>query len=425
VSDRPLVERPLPGRTEVVIVGAGLAGMAAARVLQHADRHVVVLEAADEVGGRVRTDIVEGFRLDRGFQVLLTGYPEIGTQFDVKALDLRPFDPGALVWDGTRFNTVGDPFRQPSTLPASIVARIGTPLDKLRIVRLRRRLLAADPVALFREPDRTVQQALEAAGFSASMINTFFRPLFGGIQLDPTLASSSRFFEVLFRTLAIGDSAVPALGMGELSRQFAAPLRDCIWLNTPVGSIIDNKITTVDGRTIEADRVVVATDGPAAATLVGIPAVASRPVTSVWFAADRAPTSSKMIVLNGSGTGQALNVAVMTNVASDYGPPGRTLIVASCPGVFDHMVEPTVRSELRAWWGTMVDGWHHLRTDAIAHGQPDHVPPTSPKQRVYLGGNLFICGDHRDTGSIQGALFSGRRCGEAVLQSFGAQGARP
>jgi phytoene dehydrogenase-like protein len=415
----PLIERPLPDRAEVVIVGAGLAGMAAARVLRRAGRHVVVLEASDDVGGRVRTDMVEGFRLDRGFQVLLTGYPEIGTQFDVKALDLRPFDPGASVWDGTRFNTVGDPFRQPSTLPASIVARVGTPLDKLRIVRLRRRLLAADPVALFRKPDRTVQQALEAAGFSASMINTFFRPLFGGIQLDPTLASSSRFFEVLFRTLAIGDSAVPALGMGELSRQFGAPLRDAIWLNTPVGSIIGNTITTLEGRTIDADRVVIATDGPTAATLVGIPAVASRPVTSVWFAADRAPTASKMIVLNGSGTGQALNVAVMTNVASDYGPSGKALIVASCPGVLDPMVEPLVRSELRTWWGDGVDGWRHLRTDAIAHGQPDHVPPTSPKQRVHLAGDLFICGDHRDTGSIQGALFSGRRCGEAVLQSLG------
>jgi phytoene dehydrogenase-like protein len=419
MSDERLVERPLPGRAEVVIVGAGLAGMAAARVLRCAGRQVVVLEASDDVGGRVRTDIVEGFRLDRGFQVLLTGYPEIGTQFDVKALNLQAFDPGALVWDGTRFNTVGDPFRQPSTLPASIMARVGTPLDKLRIVRLRRRLLAADPVALLRKPDQTVQQALEVAGFSAAMIKTFFRPLLGGIQLDPRLASSSRFFEVLFRTLAIGDSAVPALGMGELSRQFGAPLRDRIWLDTPVGSIVGNTIATVDGRTVDADRVVIATDGPAAATLVGIPSVASRPVTSVWFAADRAPTSSKMIVLNGSGTGQTLNVAVMTNVASDYSTSGQSVIVASCPGVLDPVVEPLVRSELRIWWGDVVDSWRHLRTDAIAHGQPDHVPPTSPKQRVHLEGNLFICGDHRDTGSIQGALFSGRRCGEAVLQSLG------
>lgn len=415
-----MTDRILREHAEVVVVGAGLAGLSAARVLHKAGREVVIVEASDGIGGRVRTDVVDGFQLDRGFQVLLTAYPEVSAQLDLDALQLRRFEPGAVVWHDRRFDTVGDPFRRPSSLATSIAARVGSPFDKLRILKLRRRLLASDPRALLRAPDRTAREALCAAGFSESMITRFFRPLFAGIQLDTELAASNRMFEVLFRTLSIGDTAVPARGMGEIVRQLAAPVAQTLMLDTRVVAIASNSVTTAAGRSITADKVVVATDGPVASDLLGLPAVASRPVTSVWFAADRPPTSSKMIVLNGSGTGRALNVAVMTNVAPEYAPPGKALIVASCPGVWDPQIESSVREELRGWWGGEVDSWRHLRTDAIRHAQPDHVPPHSPKQSVHLGGDLFVCGDHRDTGSIQGAMFSGRRCGEAVLNSLGS-----
>jgi phytoene dehydrogenase-like protein len=410
-----MTDRVLPERAEIVIVGAGLAGLAAARVLHGAGRELVIIEASDGVGGRVRTDVVDGFQLDRGFQVLLTAYPEASAQLDLDSLQLRRFEPGAVVWHDGRFDTVGDPFRRPSSLAPSIAARVGSPLDKLRILRLRRRLLASDPRALLNVPDRTAYDGLQAAGFSESMITRFFRPLFGGIQLDRNLGASNRMFEVLFRTLSIGDTAVPALGMGEIARQLAAPVAQNIVLDTRVSAISGNRVTTADGRSIVADTVVVATEGPVACELLGLPPVESRSVTSVWFAADRPPTSSKMIVLNGSGSGQVMNVAVMTNVAAEYGPAGKALIVASCPGVCNPLIESIVRDELRTWWGSAVESWRHVRTDAIRHAQPDHVPPHSPKQPVRLGGNLFVCGDHRDTGSIQGALFSGRRCGEAVL----------
>lgn len=416
--------RALPERADVVIIGAGLAGLAAAKVLHGAGRDVVIVEASDDVGGRVRTDVVDGFRLDRGFQVLLTAYPEATAQLDLDALQLRRFEPGAVVWHDTRFETVGDPFRRPSSLPASIVARVGSPLDKLRLLKLRRRLLASDPRDLLRAPDRPTYEALQAAGFSKSMITRFFRPLFSGIQLDTNLGASNRMFEVLFRSLAIGDTAVPARGMGEIARQLVAPLLGQVVLNTRVVAISGNRVSTADGRSIDAEKVIVATEGPMAAALAGVPPVASRSVTSVWFAADRPPTSSKMIVLNGSGSGVVLNAAVMSNIAPEYAVDGNALIVASCPGVCDPQIEPLVRQELRAWWGGAVDRWRHLRTDAIAHAQPDHVPPHSPKQRVHLGGDLFVCGDHRDTGSIQGALFSGRRCGAAVLASLSVAGGK-
>ena len=418
-TDSTTLHEDLPDRVEVVIVGAGMAGLAAARVLQHAGHEIVVIEASDGVGGRVRTDIVDGFRLDRGFQVLLTAYPELSHQVDLDALDLRRFEPGALVWNGTSTDLVGDPIRRPRTLVRTGLAPIGSLADKLRILRQRIRLQRAAAPDLLRQPDIETLDALRQQGFSDRIIDRFFRPLVGGIQLDPSLATSRRMFDVILRSLIEGDVAVPAQGMGALSDQLAGRLDPgTVHLDTRAVSVSPGKIVVEGGRQIATDRVVVAAEGPAAAELLGLPAVESNPASCVWFAADSAPVADRYIVLDGSGRGPALNTSVMTNVAPEYAPDGSALIAAACPGVFDPDIEPAVRAQLRAMWGPAVDTWRHLRTDAIAHGQPRQHPPFSPKQRVDLGDGVFVCGDHRDTASIQGALYSGRRCGEAVVSSL-------
>jgi phytoene dehydrogenase-like protein len=191
----------------VVVVGAGLAGLCCAREVAAAGLTVRVLEAGDGVGGRVRTDVVDGYRLDRGFQILLTAYPEVAASLDVVALDLRVFDPGSLVWTGGGFDRVADPLRDPRAILSTLTAAIGSPLDKARVGLLRQRLVGTDPVDLLRRPDRSTADALRAAGFSTRMVDRFFRPLLGGIQLDLELATSARMYEVIFRTLAVGDAA--------------------------------------------------------------------------------------------------------------------------------------------------------------------------------------------------------------------------
>lgn len=409
----------LPATAEVVVVGAGLAGLAAASALQRAGRDVVVLEASDGVGGRVRTDVVDGFRLDRGFQVLLTAYPELHTQFDLDALDLRRFEPGALVWNGRSTDLVGDPLRRPRTLLRTALAPVGTIPDKLRILRQRIRLQRATAPDLLRQEDLSTLDALRRQGFSERMIERFFRPLVGGIQLDPSLQTSRRMFDVILRSLIEGDVAVPALGMGAIPAQLASRLAPgTIHLDTEVMGVAPEQVSLAGGRTIAAGRVIVAVEGPRASSLLGLPPVESNPASCVWFAADAAPIPDRYIVLDGTGVGPALNTSVMSNVAPEYAPAGSALIAAACPGVNDPDIEPAVRAQLRSIWGPAVDSWRHLRTDAIAHGQPRQHAPFSPKQRVALGGGLFVCGDHRDTASIQGALYSGRRCGEAVVASL-------
>ena len=408
-----------PRQTEIAIVGAGLAGLSAARVLHGAGREVVVVDAADEVGGRVRTDLVDGYRLERGFQVLLTAYPELHAQFDLAALDLRPFDPGALVWDGRRLSVLGDPIRRPRTLPAAALAPVGSLMDKARLLVQRVRLQRTPAPALLRQADGTTESALRSQGFTDRMIEGFFRPFVGGIQLDPSLQTSRRVFDVILQSLLTGDVAVPATGMGALPAQLAGTLPEAVvHLNAAVDNVSPGEVS-VDGHHIRADRVIVATDGPNASRLLGLKPVESNAATCVWFSAETAPFTEPYIVLDGTGDGPARNVAVMTNVAPEYAPAGRALIGAACPGVDDPDAEPAVRHQLTEIWGAQVETWTHLRTDAIPHGQPRQYPPFSPKKAVDLGDGLFVCGDHRDTASIQGALFSGRRCAEAVLASMG------
>jgi len=417
---------PLPDHVDVAIVGGGLAGLAAARTVQAGGRSVVVLEASDGVGGRVRTDVVDGFRLDRGFQVLLTAYPEVTHQLDLAALRPCAFDAGSMVWLGKRMYSLGDPMRRPGLLVASAIAPIGSVFDKLRLAAMLLRLRRADPVALLRRDDVSTLTALRDLGFTTRMIDRFFRPLLGGIQLDVNLTASRRMADIILRCLALGDSVIPALGMQAIPDQLAAGLvPGTVHLGAAVAAVAPGEVRLADGRTLGAQSVVVATDGPHAAELLREQHVAhpgSRKVSCVWFAAPAAPIDGKLIVLDGTLAGPALNVAVMSNVSPDYAPPGRALIAGACTNAVDKdlaALPDAVRAQLRKWWGPQVDGWQVLRTDTIVHGQPDSQPPLRPKQRVSLGDGLYVCGDHRDTPSIQGALFSGRRTAEALLASSG------
>jgi phytoene dehydrogenase-like protein len=412
---------------DVVIVGAGLAGLVCAQDLSRAGVDVLILEASDGVGGRVRTDTVDGFLLDRGFQILLTAYPQVRQRLDLEALRLGAFAPGAIIQTADGRQRVSDPLRRPGDLAVTLRAPVGSLKDKLRAARLVLDVRTHSPRALLRRPDTSTAGRLAAAGFSAGFITAFWRPLFAGIQLDPDLEVSSRRFEIILRMLAQGATGLPAAGIGAIPAQIAGTLPgSSIRLDAAVARVAEGAVTLGSGERIPARAIVVATDGPTAHRLLGasIPDPGSRAAACCWFAAAVPPIRGPFLILDGTMAGPALNVVVMSEVQPSYAPPERALIAAAVPGprALEGDVAVRVRAQLARWFGLTDAELTHLRTDVIPHGQPAQTPPLKIRRRVDLGGGLFVCGDHRDTASIQGAMFSGERTASAVLRRLRTTG---
>ena len=411
---------------DVAVVGAGLAGLCCARELTARGLDVTLLEASDGVGGRVRTDELDGFLLDRGFQVLLTAYEEAARVLDYGSLDLRAFTPGACVRVGGRFSQVSDPFRRPADLLATLASPVGSLADKARLGLLRRSVRSGPPQRVWERPETTTLAELQRLGFSARMIDRFFRPFLGGVLLDDALGTSSRQFAFVFRAFFEGDSVLPMTGIAAIPEQLAAGLPEgVVRLGTPVAAVgpaevAPNGVTLAGGERVAARAVVVAVDGPGAARLAGVAAPASRGVLALYFAADRAPLDEPVLLLDGDHGGPVNNACVPSSVAPGYAPAGAALVSASVlatddPGD-DARLVPAVRDQLRGWFGPQVDGWRHLRTYRIAHAQPAQPPPalTPPERDVRVRPGVYVCGDHRDNASINGAMASGRRAAEAV-----------
>lgn len=384
----------------------------------------MVLEASDDVGGRVRTDIVDGFRLDRGFQVFLTSYPEAASILDYGALDLRPFLPGALVRYRGRFHELTDPWRRPFAALRSLWSPIGSFADKLRVARFRSRSLRGTVTDRFRDPETTSIQALRAAGFSESMIERFFRPFLGGIFLDGQLQTSSRMLSFVFRMFSLGNACLPADGMAAIPRQLVGALpAGSIRLGARVVRVGPGSVTLTTGEQMLAKSVVVAVDGQAASKLLGDSILPrGQGTTCLYFAAPSPPVVRPLLVLNGDGRGPINNMCVPTVAAPSYGPANESLVSITVLGTTDDLnhLRAEVVGQLREWFGASVEQWRHLRTYSIPYALPDQTPPalSVPERSVCYQPGVYLCGDHRDNASIQGAMVSGRRAAEAVIRQF-------
>jgi len=411
---------------DVAIVGGGLAGLRCAQRLNEAGVRAIVLEAEDRVGGRVQTDTVDGFLLDRGFQVLLTAYREASRTLDFSRLDLQTFVPGALVRADGRFHTIADPWRRPSRVLQTIRANVGSLSDKLRIGTLSRRVRRGSLEELFTRPEQATADYLGQYGFSERIIDRFFRPFLGGVFLEPELRTSSRMFEFVFRMFATGSAALPADGMGAIPDQIAATLpADQVKLQAEVVGLENGGLRLRSGELLRTQAVVLATEGTRLGAWVSeLSEVQSRRVTCLYFAAETSPLDEPILVLNGEGKGLVNNLCVPSDIGSRYAPPGASLISATVlgnPELDESALTDAVREELKGWFGEQVERWRHLKTYRLAHALPETGSHglAEPSRPVRLKEGLYVCGDHRETPSIEGALISGRRAAEAVLQDIG------
>lgn len=415
----------------VVIIGSGLAGLACAVHLHEAGLPVRVLEASDRAGGRVRTETVDGFLIDRGFQVYLTAYPEGRRLLDLEALDLRRFYPGALVRAEGRFHRVADPTRRPFDALGGLLSPVVRAGDVPRLLRLRQDILAGGPEVPWTARAASTLAELQARGLSERILERFFRPFLGGVLLDRRLQTSNRMFRFTFRMFAEGHAALPAGGMQRIPDQLLARL--------PAGTVetgvraleLDRRTPAVrrsDGETEAARHVVIATDADEAQRLAwtgGVDLTVPRwhAATTIAFAAPSSPLDEPVLVLNGEDDGPVNHLCVPSDVAPAYAGGGGALVSATVlrqPLRDDAALLPAVRAQLRAWFGSGADAWRLLRVDRIGRALPSFPPDAAAGPAAAgLRAGLAICGDHREDPSINGALRSGRRAAEAVLAAGG------
>jgi len=406
----------------ITIIGAGISGLTAAVYLHQKNYSVQILEATDRVGGRIKTDCIDGFRLDRGFQVLLTDYPETKALLDYQKLHLKRFIPGATVlYDGGHFD-IADPFRRPSALVSTLLAPVGSLKDKINIFLVKNKLVRMSNSAIFNQSETDTFSQLKKYGFSQKMIDRFYKPFFSGIFLENELKTSSNMFDFVMKQFSTGDAAIPELGMEEIPKQLAALLpENSIQLNTKVRAIENNTIYLEDGSQIVSDKIIIATE---AISLAGnyIPKQKqqSHSVTTVYFEATKAPTTKAVVILNAATHKKWVNnLTVMSNISSKYAPTGKVLLSVSyngIPEIEDTIVAENMKAELKQWYGNQVDEWKMLKTYRIQYALPnqDSVCDELTKTDLQINDNLFICGDHLMNGSINAAMKSGRLVAELI-----------
>lgn len=407
----------------IVIIGAGIAGLTCAKYLKDNGIEAVVLEASDGVGGRVRTDKVDGFTLDRGFQVLLTSYPEAVNVLDYEALNFRTLPSGARIRLGDHFHVMPNPLKNWITAPQALLAPVGNLLDKLKVLQLNISLRNAPaPTAAPSGKKQTTLAFLKEFGYSDTIINRFFKPFFRGVFLEKDLKTDAHFFKFLFSQFAKGDVVVPENGMQAIPEQMAAHLAPHqIRLNTPVEKIAGKTIHLENGETITADTIVLATDASATARLLGkSPRTSFNGTDCLYFTCD-VPFQlfdTPYLMINANKEELIDHAVVLSAFAPAYAPAGKTLISVSLVGknaLTEQALIEKVQQELRQWFGKKY-AWQHLRTYRIPEALPQYFEAPSPHNPLKINDFMYQCGDHTAYPSLNAAMKTGREVAEMLIK---------
>lgn len=399
---------------DVIVVGAGLAGLAAATRLVAAGRSVLVLESSDAPGGRMRSDVVDGFVIDRGFQVLNTAYPELRRLDVLRHLDLRRLDRGAYLRSGDALHLVADPRRIPAGVAGLLAAPLGTLGERARLGAFLLAVAYSPSGLMRRAADVPFRDLLRRHGIDSDPAEHFLRPFLSGVLQEGALTTSSRFASFVLRTVVRGDVVVPAAGMGALPALLAARL--------PAGTVRTGQVVEVvradgvdvrGGGTLRADAVIVAADPVGAARLLGLAEPAMHAITTTWHATPTPPTARPMITLDTEG-GPVANSVVLTNAAASYGASGRSLIASSSLGP-EPLPDDVLRATLARLWGVDTGGWQQIAQSVVPQSVPALPGGTRSSVRVRVAPGLLVAGDWRESPSSQGALRSGRRAADALL----------
>jgi protoporphyrinogen oxidase len=415
---------------KVIIIGAGIAGLTAAIELEKAGFKPTILEGSDSIGGRVKTDNMNGFLLDHGFQVLLTAYPEAQHYLDYEKLNLRKFSPGALIMDPKNGNyAISDPLRQPTSLFSMLFSPVGSFSDKLKIFQWNRALKKLSIEEIFAKPELSSIEYLRVKGFSETIIQQFFKPFFGGIFLENELNTSSRMLEFVFKMFGEGFAAVPELGMKAIPEMLASNLSQTeIKFNQRVEKVGLKKVILESGQEIEADVIIIATKAEQLLPQLEGQFSEDQFVTNLYFSSDVNPIGKPLIALVPDEGKLINNIAVMNDTSSSYAPEGSYLLSVSVTQNYeenDKQLKQRVLKELIEVFPKLSEATiEHIKTFYIDNALPqidDFQNKIKPSQSKIQQG-IYLAGDYLLNGSINAAMASGRYAAHAVFEDLKGKG---
>ncbi len=412
---------------KITIVGAGIAGLSAGIYLKQLGyQNITFIEASDRAGGRMKTDYVDGFTLDRGFHTFFTAYPYASELLDYKALDLKYFNSGVLVLKNSTIRKIKDPFHHPLSTLTMFFSSMGSLGDKINLLKRRLEIRRMSESQIFEKFEVKTSSILRKKKYSSQLIKNFFNPVFSAILLDNELTTSRRVFEYTFKMLMEGRVAIPAKGIEAIPKQLASHFGpDNFIFNRAVTGFIKNKITLDTNETLLTDILIVATEQNSLfSTLKKAPIKNDhRSSTCIYFSATKKPFVSAMVCVNANEPKLVSNIAVLTNIDKNFAPDGKELISVLLNGFAkanDEELESEVKLELFETFGKSVYDWQLLKVYRIDYTIPnqDYVLGRRHTNDIMIAENTYVCGDHMLYGSMNAAIKSSKNMVELIHKNL-------
>ncbi|MBS9524612.1 FAD-dependent oxidoreductase [Litoribacter ruber] len=405
---------------KVYIIGAGMAGLVAAYELEAVGYRPVILEASDSVGGRIRTDLKDGYLLDRGFQIFLTGYPEAKRYLNYAELNLKYFDPDMIILRTDGSLHVTDPFLNPAGIFSMALSKVGNTKDKIKLFTLAAGLLKKPEEEIFKSNALTTREYFLARGFSPEITTNFLNPLFRGIYLENDLKTPSSMFEFVFKMMHKGKVAIPEVGMQEIPNHLYGKLKNtAVRFDTKVKEVDGNIIRLDDGEEVIADEIICTTLPTYLKDFKKEGAFSFHKVTNIYFAISRSFLAQPAIGLVPGENFLINNLVFLTDVSPAYSTTGKALLSVSIVNDTDGIdnLEERVAKELQVLSGIKSEYFEHIHTYEIKEALAD-IPELKHDILAVdcrLGENVHLAGDYLLNPSLNAAMRSGRRAAESVI----------